>query len=128
MHSPMDMYTLSLFYTNTKYNRTFILCVRTSQAKICSVDVYTWARLQTAKFINFTMHIVSYLIIWELNQVSQLLFAGNDFGKPVSTGCSLTNATTGESLPVDQSEEKQMAVWSPGEHWHTLCLFAWGSL
>ncbi|XP_070204032.1 mucin-2-like [Littorina saxatilis] len=39
---------------------------------------------------------------------------GYELGKPVSTGCNSTNTTTGESLPVGQSQDKQIAVWSPG--------------
>ncbi|KAL8614011.1 hypothetical protein ACOMHN_023246 [Nucella lapillus] len=39
---------------------------------------------------------------------------GYDYGKPVATGCRTTNSTTGDFLPVDQSQIKQMAIWSPG--------------
>ncbi|KAK7475650.1 hypothetical protein BaRGS_00033076, partial [Batillaria attramentaria] len=38
---------------------------------------------------------------------------GYDFGKPLATGCGSVNATDG-TFQVDESEEKQMAVWSPG--------------
>lgn len=82
--------------------------------------MYSHNALYFLTYLDSTVFLSHQLLFRQPRLFQKCVFAGYDLGMPLQTGCTQINSTTGAFEGVNTTQEKQMAVFSPGKYYTTL--------